>query len=87
MKGFTKEAILHLVALIETFIEEVLPPLEETSVRQGVCTYTMMYDAQFLIGRRPEQENGLLSVRFSGHAFKLMSAIGELMSVRSTLKG
>jgi sarcosine oxidase len=64
----------------DRFVAEVLPGLVPQATRHAVCMYTMTRDAHFLLGHHPDQPNVVFAAGFSGHGFKFMSALGEILS-------
>jgi sarcosine oxidase len=63
----------------DRFVGEVLPGLDARATRHAVCMYTMTRDAHFLVDYHPRQSNVVFAAGFSGHGFKFMSALGEIL--------
>jgi len=64
----------------DRFVSEVLPGLRVEATRHAVCMYTMTRDAHFLLDHHPDHPNVVFAAGFSGHGFKFMSALGEILS-------
>jgi len=64
----------------DRFVGEVLPGLVPQATRHTICMYTMTQDAHFLLDHHPAHPNVVFAAGFSGHGFKFMSALGEILS-------
>ena len=45
-----------------------------------VCLYTTTPDEHFVIGRHPAYENVVVACGFSGHGFKFVPVVGEILA-------
>jgi len=67
--------------LVEQFLAQHLPQVRgQTPVRHAVCMYTMSRDEHFIVGGDPEQPGLWYGAGLSGHGFKLVPALGELLA-------
>lgn len=58
---------------------EYFPQAIPSSLRATVCRYTNSPDLHFIIDRHPEHANVVFGAGFSGHGFKFVPAIGEVV--------
>lgn len=61
-------------------LRETFPTLEPVRTRHAVCMYTNTPDTHFVLDRHPQHSNVAIAAGFSGHGFKFMPAIGEIMA-------
>ncbi|QNQ89560.1 N-methyl-L-tryptophan oxidase [Corynebacterium poyangense] len=62
-------------------LAETIPTLSEGKLRQAkACMYTTTADENFIIGRHPTQHRILLACGFSGHGFKFVPVVGEVLA-------
>ena len=59
---------------------EVFPGLTGPSVDARVCMYTTTPDEHFVIGRHPGHDNVVVACGFSGHGFKFVPVVGEVLA-------
>ena len=59
---------------------QVLPGLTGPGVAATVCLYTTTPDEHFVIGPHPEHENVVVACGFSGHGFKFVPVVGEILA-------
>ena len=59
---------------------EVLPGLTGPAVRSTVCLYTTTPDEHFVIGPHPEAPGVVVAGGFSGHGFKFVPVVGEILA-------
>lgn len=59
---------------------EVFPGLDGPSVGATVCMYTTTPDEHFVLGRHPEHDNVAVAAGFSGHGFKFVPVVGEILA-------
>jgi sarcosine oxidase len=68
-------------APVEQFITDYLPDVDATDLRQhAVCMYTMSPDEHFVLGAAPGHPGLWIGAGMSGHGFKLMPALGEVLA-------
>jgi sarcosine oxidase len=68
------------VAEMAAALGDLLPTLPGTFVRAVVCMYTTTPDQHFVIGLHPEHPNVAVAAGFSGHGFKFVPVVGEVMA-------
>jgi glycine/D-amino acid oxidase-like deaminating enzyme len=73
---YSEREIAPVLSTIEAFI----PGLSPTPIRSHICKYTLTKDENFLIGKHPQHDNVVLAGGGSGHAFKFLPVIGEIVS-------
>ncbi len=61
-------------------IEHFLPDADGPTLALRTCLYTNSPDGNFIIDRHPRHPRVVLACGFSGHGFKFMPVIGEIMS-------
>ena len=65
---------------VAELIRPLLPSLPGTLLRAIACLYTTTPDHHFVIGRHPEHENVAIACGFSGHGFKFVPVVGEILA-------
>lgn len=65
---------------IRAFLEPRMPGLAGRHVAAKTCLYTMTPDHDFVIGRHPGHENVVVACGFSGHGFKFVPVVGEVLA-------
>lgn len=66
---------------ITYFIENYLPELKVNQVRYETCLYTYSPDENFILDYLPDSdEKVLVACGFSGHGFKFVPVIGEILT-------
>jgi sarcosine oxidase len=68
------------VAELRARAAEVLPGLTGPAVAATVCLYTTTPDHHFVIGPHPAYENVVVACGFSGHGFKFVPVVGEILA-------
>jgi sarcosine oxidase len=68
------------VAALRRRAAEVLPGLTGPAVTATVCLYTTTPDAHFVIGPHPAYGNVVVAGGFSGHGFKFVPVVGEILA-------
>ncbi len=63
-----------------TALGDWLPGLVGAHLRSSACTYTMTPDEHFIIGRHPRAPAAVIAGGFSGHGFKFVSVVGEIVA-------
>lgn len=71
------EALRRIVA---DWMPGVIGPIR----RSAACMYTNTPDEHFVIGRHPEHEQVVIAGGFSGHGFKFVSVVGEILADLAT---
>jgi sarcosine oxidase len=59
---------------------EVFPGLTGPSVAATVCMYTTTPDEHFVVARHPGHDNVVVACGFSGHGFKFVPVVGEVLA-------
>jgi sarcosine oxidase len=68
------------VAEMARVIGELLPTLPGTFLRAIVCMYTTTPDQHFVIGTHPAHPHVAVAAGFSGHGFKFVPVVGEVLA-------
>lgn len=68
------------VAELRERVRRVVPGLPGALNRTAVCMYTMTPDEHFVIGRHPAHQQVSLACGFSGHGFKYVPVVGEILA-------
>lgn len=75
------ELIAQEKANLQEFIEQYLPELQGDFVEFRHCLYTYSPDEHFIIDHVPDtHEKVVVAAGFSGHGFKFVPAIGEVLA-------
>ena len=61
-------------------VRPLLPTLPGTFLRAIACLYTTTPDHHFVIGLHPQHENVAIACGFSGHGFKFVPVVGEVLA-------
>lgn len=70
----------HEVEAIAAATRPVLPGLAGRFLRGATCMYTNTADEHFVIARHPAHENVTVACGFSGHGFKFVPVVGEILA-------
>lgn len=65
---------------VELAMHSLLPSLSGKLSRHAVCRYTNSADGHFHIGRHAEKPNTTVATGFSGHGFKFVPVMGEILT-------
>jgi sarcosine oxidase len=65
---------------VKQFLSECLPGVAARVSTQSVCFYTMSPDGHFLVDRHPVHANVVFAAGLSGHGFKFVPVLGEILS-------
>ncbi|GLU49188.1 N-methyl-L-tryptophan oxidase [Nocardiopsis ansamitocini] len=65
---------------LRTFLRPRIPALAGPLVRGAACTYTLTPDAHFVVSLHPEHPQVTVACGFSGHGFKFVPVIGEILA-------
>ena len=69
------------VAEMRDWLVERVPPLGAATWLGGKpCLYTLTPDEHFVLGRHPERPNVAVACGFSGHGFKFVPLVGEILA-------
>ncbi|ONF61817.1 N-methyl-L-tryptophan oxidase [Amycolatopsis keratiniphila] len=68
------------VAEISEFVGRKMPALPGTFLRGATCMYTNTPDEHFVIARHPAHERVVVACGFSGHGFKFVPVVGEILA-------
>jgi sarcosine oxidase len=68
------------IAEIADRVRDVLPALAGEPLTQVACLYTTTPDGHFVIGRHPAHERVTVACGFSGHGFKFVPVVGEILA-------
>jgi sarcosine oxidase len=69
---------------MRTHLMAVLPSLPGRLVRAATCMYTNTPDQHFVIGTHPEHAQVSVAAGFSGHGFKFVPVVGEVLADLAT---
>jgi sarcosine oxidase len=72
------------VAGIRAFMAERIPAAAGRHVVSKTCMYTTTPDRAFVVGRHPAHQNVIVACGFSGHGFKFVPVIGEVLADLAT---
>jgi sarcosine oxidase len=61
-------------------VRDLVPALPGRFVRAVVCLYTTTPDQHFVIGTHPAHGNVVVACGFSGHGFKFVPVVGEILA-------
>ncbi len=61
-------------------VAELLPALTGGCLRAAACMYSNTPDRHFVIARHPECANVTVACGFSGHGFKFVPVVGEILA-------
>lgn len=69
-----------MLSWVQRCMKEYLPELNRNPIESSMCMYTLSKDGHFIVDRHPESENIYFATGCSGHAFKFVPVLGELLS-------
>ena len=72
------------IEFIAADLRRVLPTLPGRSLAAVACMYTTTPDEHFVLARHPEHEQVVVACGFSGHGFKFVPVIGEILADLAT---
>ncbi len=76
----TAEDREEILTPLRTYLPDGLGPI----LQVGVCVYTNSPDGHFMLGPMKGQERVTLACGFSGHGFKFVSVVGEILADLAT---
>lgn len=68
------------IDLMRQHLAEMLPAANGNFLRGKACMYTVTPDLNFVIGTHPQHHNVVVGAGFSGHGFKFVPVVGEIIS-------
>ncbi|HEX4259397.1 MAG TPA: FAD-dependent oxidoreductase, partial [Streptosporangiaceae bacterium] len=68
------------VAAMRDIVQPRMPDLPGTLRNAKTCMYTNTPDEHFVIARHPEHERVVVACGFSGHGFKFVPVVGEIVA-------
>jgi sarcosine oxidase len=68
------------VAVMAEAINELVPTMAGRFVRGLACLYTTTPDQHFVVGTHPGHDNVVVACGFSGHGFKFVPVLGEILA-------
>lgn len=68
------------VAPLRDWLQRFIPAAAGTFRGASVCTYALTPDEHFILGAHPDAANVYIAGGFSGHGFKFVPVIGEIMA-------
>jgi sarcosine oxidase len=72
------------VAEIRAFMATRIPAAAGRHAVSKTCMYTTTPDRAFVVGHHPGHENVIVACGFSGHGFKFVPVIGEILADLAT---
>jgi sarcosine oxidase len=68
------------VEALTGFLASRIPALAGPAVHAAACMYTLTPDHHFAIGLHPEHPQVVIAAGFSGHGFKFVPVVGEILA-------
>ncbi|MDT7729053.1 MAG: sarcosine oxidase [Actinomycetota bacterium] len=68
------------VTTMADFVRRAMPTLPGKFLRAATCMYTNTVDEHFVISRHPAHEQVVVACGFSGHGFKFVPVVGEVLA-------
>jgi sarcosine oxidase len=65
---------------MRTRVAELLPALDGPCLHSATCMYSNTPDEHFVIARHPDSANVTVACGFSGHGFKFVPVVGEILA-------
>ena len=65
---------------IRARVAELLPALAGKCLHAATCMYSNTPDRHFVIGRHPQCADVIMACGFSGHGFKFVPVVGEILA-------
>jgi sarcosine oxidase len=72
------------IEAMRAFVAPRMPDLPGTFLRAVTCLYTNTPDEHFVIARHPAHEQVIVACGFSGHGFKFVPVVGEIVADLAT---
>ncbi len=78
----TIDRVVHPEEIVEMRkrVSELLPALDGPCVHSATCMYSNTPDEHFVIARHPDSANVNVACGFSGHGFKFVPVVGEILA-------
>jgi sarcosine oxidase len=78
----TIDRVVHLqeIAEMRDRVGELLPALDGPCLHSATCMYSNTPDQNFVIARHPDCANVTVACGFSGHGFKFVPIVGEILA-------
>ncbi|MCV7281021.1 N-methyl-L-tryptophan oxidase [Mycolicibacterium flavescens] len=74
----------HEIAEMRSRAADLLPALDGPCVHTATCMYSNTPDQHFVIARHPDSVNVTVACGFSGHGFKFVPVVGEILADLAT---
>ena len=74
----------HEISEMRSQVSELLPALDGDCMHSATCMYSNTPDQHFVIARHPEATNVSIACGFSGHGFKFVPVVGEILADLAT---
>ena len=68
------------IAEMREGVAHVVPALDGPCLHSATCMYSNTPDQNFVIARHPDSENITVACGFSGHGFKFVPIVGEILA-------
>jgi sarcosine oxidase len=68
------------IAEMRERVAQLLPALDGPCVHSATCMYSNTPDEHFVIARHPDSANVTVACGFSGHGFKFVPVVGEILA-------
>jgi sarcosine oxidase len=78
--GIDREVYPHEIEQMRSYLERALPDANGIFQCAKTCLYTTTPDEHFSIGLHPHHPNVVIASPCSGHGYKFMSVIGEILA-------
>lgn len=72
------------IAEMRSAVGEVVPALDGPCLHSATCMYSNTPDEHFVIARHPDAANVTVACGFSGHGFKFVPVVGEILADLAT---
>ncbi|MEV6429192.1 N-methyl-L-tryptophan oxidase [Nocardia sp. NPDC051463] len=70
----------HEIAEMRDRVAELIPALDGPCVHSATCMYSNTPDQHFVIARHPDTARVTVACGFSGHGFKFVPVVGEILA-------
>ncbi len=70
----------HEISEMRDRVAELLPALDGPCLHSATCMYSNTPDRHFVIARHPDSANVTVACGFSGHGFKFVPVVGEILA-------
>ena len=78
----TIDRVVHAqeISALTARVKELLPALAGRCLRAATCMYSNTPDRHFVIARHPQYAHVTVACGFSGHGFKFVPVVGEIIA-------